>query len=186
MAAGPPAEDGLALMESPPRPMVTRASPLLRLYGGWAVLVGLGWIAIGFFAPEAEGGGLSTIPGGALIAAYGVRVIRARVVALPDEVRVYNRFRNYRIDRDDVRAVELRPVSRTLWQRLRLPRPQRTAGILVLRSRKPIRMYATERSDYGVPQGYFGPPKNAQQVEALRDYLGLSSPDAAGSASTTT
>jgi hypothetical protein len=175
-------------MASSPQPtrLVTRASPILRLYGGWAVLVGLGWIAIGFFASGAEGGGLSTVPGGALLTAYGVRVIRARVVALPDEVRVYNRFRNYRFDRTDVHAVELRRNSRTLWQTLRLPRPQRTAGVLVLRSRKPIRMFATERSDYGAPQGYFGPPKNAQQVEALRDYLGLSSPDAGGSASTTT
>lgn len=37
-------------------------------------------------------------------------------------------------------------VIGALWQTLRLPRPKRTVGVLLLTSRKPIPMYATERN----------------------------------------
>ncbi len=161
-------------------PFVIRPSPVSRFYGGWALFIGVAWVAIGVFASEPSGGGLPMVLSGILAAAYGVRVIWARVVALPDEIRIHNRFRNYRVARSDACTVELRRARRTLWQSLRLPRPERTVGVLILRSRKAIAMYATERNDYGMPDGYFGPPANAQKVEALRDYLGLPSAQAAG------
>ena len=171
----------MALMQSkpPPAPLTLRPSPLLRLYGAWAMFVGIAWVAIGLLEPEAVGGGLSQAWGGAAMFAYGVRVIRARVVARPDEVRVYNRLRNYRVERTELRAVELRPVRRTLWQMLRLPRPNRNAGALILTSGRLILMYATERADYGVPEGYFGPPRNAGQVAELCRYLGMVAPEPA-------
>ncbi len=137
-------------------------------------------MTIGVVASEAAGGGLGVVVSGILAAAYGARIIRARVVVLSDEVRIYNRFRNYRVDRSDVCGVELDHARKTLWQTLRLPWPERTVGVLLLSSREPIPMYATERNNYGTPEGFFGPPKNAQQVEALRDHLGLPSPESAG------
>lgn len=165
-----------------PRPtrFVIRPSLVSRFYGGWAFFIGLAWIAIGVLASEPAGRGLPMVVAGILAAVFGVRVIRARVVALSDEIRIYNRFRNYRIARSDASAVELRNARRTLWQSLRLPRPERTVGVLFLRSGDAIAMYATERNDYGRSEGYFGPPSNAQQVQALRDYLGLPSAQATG------
>lgn len=142
--------------------------PALRIaYGVFILAFGVLWATIAIFVGEDEGGGPLAIINAAVGLTYGPLVLRSKVRASREAIVVRNRFRTYRIPWADVSDIRLQQIPRTLWQRLGWPKPERTSGVIQTADGSEIRMFATERTSYGTPEGFFGVPRNVQDVEKL-------------------